>query len=343
MSRLERIRAYVDGTLLPPERNAFEASLARDGELARDVETYRLVVAATPEAVPSRTTRFEDLRPRRRVPLLVAAALLLASAATLWFQRPGAEPPSPPPVVRLAAIPARAVEPIETPDWPRALLDYVPSGPDGLHWLTDDRAAEELAAASGRRLLVFVHHKQCPYCLAYEKQVFRDPAVGAAADAFVLLKLDVERLPAWAARHMPKGWPAFLVFDRNARHLDDLTGRHDAARFAPWLRRAASASPPAWTRLHSDARGLTDPERWQEIARTSPSEVLRAAAASCLQHAAVRARGVLEDARAASPAVAKSVLATAEDELRGTPYAADLARVRRHIEAHGAFPTVVHE
>lgn len=110
--RLARLSDYLDGALPPAERAAFEAALAEDAELQRELADYRrldaLVKASRRElpavdwtafAAAARRRREADARSRhtRRLyfrlyaPLAAAAALAFVVTVALFYQeRPGA-------------------------------------------------------------------------------------------------------------------------------------------------------------------------------------------------------------------------------------------------------------
>jgi len=356
MRDLELIRAYVDATMPAEERAAFEARLAGDPALAQLAEAYDLVVRATACRPPARRSTFADLPLRRRSPVRWAAAAALLLAVGLAFVLRDKAPDPPPPALRLASIPLRPVEAPDVPAWPAALASVRTADERGLAWLDDESAAKDLARISGRPLLVFVHHPQCPLCRAYERGPFRDADVAAAAESFVLLEVNVERMPAWIAREMPSGWPVFLVDDPGGERLSVMTGFHGAPEVARWLGRVSAGLREGkrfrfadWRTLRDAARKLQRAERagpaerlrlWQDVERDLPGEPLgEVARASRLQMEAA-AQAALFAARAAESARSTAILDAAAHELEGTPYAADLARVAEHVRRYGSFPEI---
>ena len=356
MRDLELIRAYVDATMPAGERAAFEARLAGDPALAQLADAYDLAVRATACRPPARRTTFADLPLRRRSPMRWAAAAVLLIAVGLAFALREEAPDPPPPALRLAAIPLRTVEAPDVPAWPAALASARTADESGLAWLDDERAAKDLARISGRPLLVFVHHPQCPLCLAYERGPFRDADVAAAAESFVLLEVNVERMPAWIARDMPPGWPAILVSDPGGERLSAMTGFHAAPEVARWLGRVSTGLREGkryrfadWRTLRDAARKLQRAERagpaerlrlWQDVERDLPGETLGEVARASRLRMEAEAQSALFAARDAERARATAILAAAAHEVEGTPYAADLARVAEHLRRYGSFPVI---
>ena len=286
--------------------------------------------------------------------LAAAAVLLLAIGGALFLAGRGETPPAAPvPThVLVSSIPLRAGPVPDVPLWPRAIADHETTGKDGLAWIEDVDTAVEIAEAGGRPLFVFLHHDECPMCHHYASGPFRDETLGKAASDFVLLKVPVGRVPGWIARGMPRGWPMMGVFDPSGDALGGLTGMKTGKAIAAWLGRKAATfresgryAFPDWATLRAAARKLRGAEvagdagerlrLWREVEQANAGVLSEAARASRLGMEDV-ARTALRDARKADEPA--RVLAAAEKKLHGTPYAADLARVREHVERYGAFP-----
>jgi len=359
MRDLELIRAYVHGTLAPGDRAVFEARLSREPELARLCEGYEWTVRATGDVVPERETAFADLALGRRfrLPLWASAAALLLVATAVAIALASREEPAPPkpPLLALSAIPMRAVAAPPVPSFPAALADYRTSGADGLRWLANEDAARELARAAGRPLLVFVHHPQCPVCRHFRAEEFRDGDVKAAADDYVLLGANAEHLPEFVFREMPRGFPAVAAYDPDGNRIAAITGFHEAPDLARWLGRVAAQLKeekrypfPEWRALREAADKLVRAQRsadpaeklalWQEVEGIDGAGRLPEVARAGRLRMEQRAQDALARARSADPGSAAAVLESAADELRGTPYAADLERVRAHLAKWGSFP-----
>ncbi len=365
---LETMRSYVDGTLPDEDRAAWEAQLATDPELARAVETYRLIVRATDVPAPKRSApltfsrKGEPVWRRRLVTGAVAAALLLAASFALWPQPKAADSrdiaavPIAPKSVSLQAIPLGPIQPLDIPSWPRALASFTPPRGDvPLAWQNDLAEAEAWARASNRPLLVFLHHEQCPLCRQYERGPFRQREVIAAAQDFVMLKLTHDAVPAWIAETVPEGWPVLAVYEPRGRILAGLTGVKQAPRLAQWLQRGARAwqkaghqPPPSWDALQKAAQKMEQAAQaddpavqlalWKSVETDGPDGVLRDAARAQRVSVEASIQAELFAVRDGPLAHAAAALAQLAQAWRGTAYADDLARIRRHVERHGVFP-----
>jgi hypothetical protein len=171
---LDLVRAYVEGRMAAPQRDAFDVRLAAEPDLAELVAAFTAVSDVEGEPVPPMQTRFEDLRlddveaeaplrlgrPRLlRTLAAVAAVVLLAVGAFLALRKEG--PTGPPPPVVLAAIPADATAPVPAPI-PAAVATGAPTGSRG--WFSTARlgSARDFATLLGRPLLVFAQVPSVP-------------------------------------------------------------------------------------------------------------------------------------------------------------------------------------
>jgi hypothetical protein len=279
---LDLVRAYADGTLPAPAREAFARRLATEPDLAETLAAYagarewpdapvpacevdfgrlRLGDAPGTEAVPA--PRSAAPRGMRLVPLAAAAAVLVAGAAALGLGLVPA-PESGPGTLALRAIPLDPLPPVAAADpVPSALGDYRPSDKRGLRLLSDLDEARAVARASRRPIVAFVFHPECPDCVHMrEKGPFRDPSVAAEADPFVLVGLDVTRELSTEVQALievgPRvPWPFFLVLDAEGVRVGGFGGDHDADALARALHQAAGSLPSAlraaslpWDAMH---------------------------------------------------------------------------------------------
>jgi len=355
---LERIRDYVHGRLPPAERKAFAAAISRDAALAELVETYELVVQATPGTAPAATTTFGDVmvraRAQRRIPrpLLMAAALLLAVG--LFYGIQAAIPRAPGPVtltsIPLALLPA----PEAPPDWPRDLLTHRTADENGLVFSTDMDRALALARVAQARVFLFLHFPGCPWCEQFREVQSRDERVEKAAAPYVLLTLDWREAPEGLRENPNDGWPIFDVLDAEGKRIDGFKGLRPAAGVAAFLEKSAPAAQPDWEGLGEGARKLEEAERTEDPARrfdlyrqvaaaeNTLGEVARARIAATRKEAQDALFAAREDARTATDRLgavaAADRLSAAATALRGTPYAADLEKVLAFVRKHGSFP-----
>lgn len=331
---LETVRAWVEGTLSPRERDAFGAAMAADRGLADLVASYADVHAATVDPAPPCPVTADALRldaPPVRTPVLtllrraapIAAALLVVAGAAFALSRMAPSEPSLGPVeggtLSLRAIRAAAHEPPPAPPAIAAL--YTPATDGRLAFLEDYDEARAVARASSRPLLVFLSMEGCPICNGMRAQAFRDEDVVRAADGFVLVAVTpgsiAEDDPAVRGIDFRKGWPWFVALDtsgaRRREHAFPLTGTPpNASEVADELKAAYGALPPSdrtrpppWDDVHAAARALrradddADPAA-RRAAWTSASRVpgpLGERARSLLAEDAKGARDALEAAR----------------------------------------------
>lgn len=382
---LDLVRAYVEGRMAAPQRDAFDARLAAEPDLAELVAAFTVVSDVEGEPVPPMQTRFEDLRlddveaeaplrlgrPRLlRTLAAVAAVVLLAVGAFLALRKEG--PTGPPPPVVLAAIPADATAPVPAPI-PAAVADYAPTGEQGLRFLdgVGYGSARDFATLLGRPLLVFAQVPSCPMCRELERDQFHRSALATAAEPFVLVRENMMKpSPELEARLKDEGdlgWPFFVVDGADGKpasvfSLDPTKPLPDAATLATLFTAAYTSLSPAGRGLPmpwASTRAVVADLRAADAATTErerSAALDRAAAvapeASPLE-GAVRARRAAQAARARAALDAALATATKEGveagrallvaavaQFEGTPYHADLVRVRDHLTRFGAFPVL---
>ncbi len=349
---LERIRDHVEGRLPQAEREAFAAEIRRDASLSELVETYEMIVRATAEAAPAATTTFGDVMlragaaPRWRRPMLAAAALLVAVATFLYVGRAVH-----PPTVTLTSIPLALLKaPEPPPDWPPELLKHETADADGLVWYDDMDTALAVARAANCPVFLFVHFHGCPWCQEFRDVQCRDEGVKAAADPFVLLALDWRNAPAELRKDPNQGWPLFDLLDGDGKRTDGFKGIEPAAKVAAWLEKRAPSARPDWKGLRGTAEKLEKAEAaedpalrlalYRQVAAADNvlGKVARARIAAMEKEAQDALFAARDDASRLGTGAATDRLGAAAESLRGTPYAADLERVRAFIGKHGSFP-----
>ena len=380
---LDLVRAYAEGQMPAPQRDAFAARLAAEPELAQLVAAFTLVAGLEGDSVPPMQTRFEDLRlddveaeAQPRVGALrwgrmlgaAAAVLVLALGAFLVLRRTG--PTGPPPPVVLAAIPGDATAPT-VPPLPAALVDYAPTGENGLRFLDGYASARAAAALVGRPLLVFAQVPTCPLCRELERDQFHEEALATAAEPFVLVRENMMK-PSPEMEERLKGeenvgWPFFVVDGADGKpasvfSLDPTKPLPDAATIARLFTAAYTSLSPAgrgrplpWASTQAALADLRAADAAaSERARGEALDRVAALApeGSPLEEAvrlrrraqAARARAALDAAGEAAAKgggdAARAVVAAAVAQFEGTPYHADLARVLDHVVRFGAFPVL---
>ncbi|MCC7137946.1 MAG: hypothetical protein IT460_05900 [Planctomycetes bacterium] len=366
---LDLVAAYARGHLDRAARATFERRLAAEPDLADALRAYVATDDGGP--VPPPRTTFSDLRlddaslAARRRPVLVlaaAAALLLAVGAAVLLRTHELALPSEDGPVALLAIPAaptadaRPVAPL-----PPALADYEPTGATGLRFLPSLAAGRAVARATGRRLVVFVFHPTCPYCVELDKTTFRDASVAASAAPFVFARQDVTHLEEPAlVEGLDVDWPYFLVEGPDGARVGAFGGPLAADAFAdrlgavPAMPLSAGRVPLAWAAAHEVARRLaaadaaaTPAARAADLARAASlaaGSPLAAEVAARADADADAARRALDEAAslaaARGPDAALAALDAALVRFTGTAWADDLARVRARLAADRRFPAL---
>jgi hypothetical protein len=286
---LDRLRAWLEGTLSAEQAARLERDLARDPRLAELLESLRDVFALTalePDPPAVRTT-FEQLERRlaaeRRAPSAwprkAAAAIVALAAGTalaLFLARGRddathqsgsvAQPTPRAAAVELAAIQLEEPAPSPYPPplvAPEVLASFDPRGPDGIQWLREKQVAFSIARASQRPILVFGSLPGCPWCAELRAKVFPEQAVVGLIDRYVPFEWDLgqlppEEIPAFMAK---RGYPLFEVWTVDDEGVLNFSGRPDAPTLAEMMhqgleRANATGHVPEW----SDVRALA--QRW---------------------------------------------------------------------------------
>jgi hypothetical protein len=348
---LETVRAWVEGTLSPRDREAFAAALAADRGLADLVAEYADVHAATVHEAPACPVTAGTLRldaPPVRTPVLtwvrratpIAAALLVVAGAAFAISRmtpsePSLVPEGGPLVLR--AIRAEGREPPPAP--PAILAHYTPATDERIAFLSDYAEAKAVARAASRPLLVFLSLEECPICRGMRAQAFRDESVVRAAQGFVLAAVspgDLDPGDPLLRALTGNRWPAFAAFDTSGalrrEHGFPLTGvPPDANAVADELKAAYAAlpasdrsRPPSWDDLHAAARALRDADDEEDPAAR------RAAWLSVLKR---RVEGPLADRARALLAQDSKAAREALEAARGIAAKEGAAAARARIDA----------
>jgi thiol:disulfide interchange protein DsbD len=105
--------------------------------------------------------------------------------------------------------------------------------PPALRWLTSEREALRIAAASGRPVLVDFWADWCTACQALDRWVWSDSRVRREAGRFVLLRIDGSEgtsavksgeFDRTAVRYGIAGLPTVILVDGRGRELDRIEG-----------------------------------------------------------------------------------------------------------------------
>lgn len=289
----DRVRALADGHLDGAVAARVRAEIAADPALRAFYEEWLLVAGLTasidtvpectatapaapvpPVASPAisaaaRETRRTSSAPRRRFApwISVAAAALLAAVA--WGVATRDSGPVAIVAPELRGLLASAAPVVSTePDEPDAALlarlaSFEPSADGGIAWIDDWDAANALARASGKPLLVYVHVEGCPYCAEFDRHVWPDATVRAAAEQFVPARVDALRAPErFADVFDVDRWPYVAVIDGDGEMIHEFGGRRKAADMRTQIGRGAAkaterrAGRPSWEAVRRASKAV---------------------------------------------------------------------------------------
>ena len=369
---LETVRALAEGRLEPDATAALLLRAAADPEDAALVAAFREVHAVTavlddraaPEPPPCRVS-FDDVEERigARPTGVVhswwgrAAAAVLLGAVALGAWTIGRPPATV--TVRLTAVPLGHIADSD----PRAgaalaaaapLADYQPLRDGEPQWLASLDQGRAVARATGRPVLLFIHHPTCPMCLDLKGETFQDADVQARLAEFVPVMLNVLELPEALQPLLQRGWPYLGALNADGEELRAFPGASKPEPFAERLDEALADVGAHETVAGGRARALAARLRDAVSAGDSGDlvrecrelEALRVddadgafggAAVARLGQRGTEVASALRRA-AASPEVAEAALREVSERFRGTPWAADVAHVREALRETGRFP-----
>lgn len=91
-------------------------------------------------------------------------------------------------------------------------------------WSESFPMAFEAARASGKPMLVYFNAAWCGVCRRVERGAFIDPDVAAAMEAFVPVRIDVDRQPGLAQKYQIDAVPAYLKIDAQGKRIGHALG-----------------------------------------------------------------------------------------------------------------------
>lgn len=115
------------------------------------------------------------------------------------------------------------------------LVNLGGAGPDT--WSSDFGSAEQSARAENRPLLVGFFMKNCPPCLAMDREVLHQEQVVKVMSEFVLVKVDLNRQAELAERFDVHAAPTFMVLSPDGSVRGGFAGYRPADAFVAWLER----------------------------------------------------------------------------------------------------------
>lgn len=163
-----------------------------------------------------------DARPASQSPAVVVAFALscVACVGVFGMMLKRAHPPAPPVASALAAAPIPTSAP--APAW--------------VSWTFNFEDGQNLARASGKKMVVAFYADWCPSCRWMDSSVYSRPEVQGEAASFEMVKVNSDARPDLAKRYNIRVLPSFVWMNAGG----DEIGRHDgflpAPEFAQWLR-----------------------------------------------------------------------------------------------------------
>ena len=384
---VDRARALLDGSLAPEDALALRREIAADPALRAEFDGIRDVFAMTAAepAIPASSLTADTvlvraaadggrvINMRRRA---VAAAVLLAAVAIGVAANFALRPPEPRDVT-LAALCASIPVPVPTPRFdprppadplPARLADFRPVRDGKPAWLDSYDEGKALSRESGKPMLVWVYHPECPMCVQLDRESFADAGVQRDLEAFVPVRVDVMHLDPASELGRTFGpafergaWPYFVALDADGATLASIQGAWEISDVRPKLDAAAKSAEetarPTWEQIRTAATDLGKAEEAVRANRLGDAVgALRRARESLpapvqgrpllpIQARAMNfplpidAQRVLEQAAASvDPAASLPSLDAAARAFAGSSVGNDLAAVARAIRETGRFP-----
>lgn len=105
---------------------------------------------------------------------------------------------------------------------------------DGWIWNDPDGALAK-AKAENKPILMDFWASWCVWCKKMDDETYPDPRVKRALAAYVLLKIDVDRMPALQKQFQADGLPTTVIVDKDGKELKRTVGYKTPAQFVPFL------------------------------------------------------------------------------------------------------------
>jgi thioredoxin 1 len=107
--------------------------------------------------------------------------------------------------------------------------------PELVQWRDNLEAARSESNATGKPLLLYFTADWCGPCQQMRRTTWADARVKSALDAYVPVKIDVDRLPDVARRYDVKAIPRLVLLDRAGNAVASREGLVEAHAMIEWL------------------------------------------------------------------------------------------------------------
>ncbi len=109
------------------------------------------------------------------------------------------------------------------------------TSPAGITWNSDYQAGMKLAADHNKPVLIAFTTSWCPPCQYMKKDVYTNPAVSKAAEAFVPIMIDPEKETALADQYKITGYPTYIFLQPDGKIIETAVGSMEPENFAAKL------------------------------------------------------------------------------------------------------------
>jgi len=105
---------------------------------------------------------------------------------------------------------------------------------DGWIW-NDPDAALARAKAEDKPILIDFWASWCVWCKKMDDETYPDARVKKALSGYVLLKIDVDRMPDLQKQFQAEGLPTTVIVDKNGKEIKRTVGYQTPDQFVPFL------------------------------------------------------------------------------------------------------------
>ncbi len=125
-------------------------------------------------------------------------------------------------------------------------------------WENYSASAFERARREKKPILLMGSASWCHWCHVMDETTYRDPRVGRLlADAFVVIRVDIDERPDIGERYGDWGWPATILLSSEAEEMGKYQGFIDAAELLPILMAATTKPNTRAATVESTDSGFT--------------------------------------------------------------------------------------